>query len=162
MSSLTTPSGRERSIGIKIAIAARHMRQLFDERVESHGVTRAKWNLIATVAARPGATQRSIASALEISDVTAGRLIDRVCADGLLERRENPTDRRAYCVYLTEAAQPTLELLSGAALEYERDLFANFTNAELQQLDALLEKMAGNITSLRSETGERRALAAAS
>jgi MarR family transcriptional regulator for hemolysin len=162
MTAKVASNSRARSIGIKIAIAARHMRQLFDERVESHGVTRAKWNLIATVASRPGATQRSIASALEISDVTAGRLIDRVCADGLLERRENPTDRRAYCVYLTDAAQPTLELLSGAALEYERDLFANFSEAEMDQLDALLEKMASNITSLRSETGERKALAAAS
>ena len=151
-----------RSIGIKIAVAARHMRQLFDERVEAHGVTRAKWNLIATVSARPGATQRAIASALEISDVTAGRLIDRVCADGLLERRENPTDRRAYCVYLTDAAKPTLELLGGVAAEYEHDLFINFTEAEIEQLDGLLEKMARNLATLRNETGERKALAAAS
>ena len=102
--------------------------------------------MIAAVARNPGATQRSIASILEVREVTAGRLIDRLCADGYLERRENPSDRRAYCVYLTPASQPMLDLLSQVANEHEGHIFAGFTAEELAQLDALLDKVASNLS----------------
>ena len=97
-----------------MAVLARQMRQRFDERVEQMGVTRAKWVLIAAVARDPGTTQREIAAKLEVSDVTAGRMIDRVSADGLIERRADPQDRRAYRIFLTTAAQPLMAELSAA------------------------------------------------
>lgn len=141
-----------RQIGIKIAVLARQQRQLFDERVEAMGVTRAKYMLIATVARRPGLTQRMIASLLEVTDVTAGRMIDRVSADGLLERRENPNDRRAYCVYLTPAAQPILDRLATAAATYEEDIFAGVTAEELGVLGALLDRLQANMLDARRKT----------
>jgi MarR family transcriptional regulator for hemolysin len=121
------------------------MRLKFDQAVQDSGVTRAKWMLIAAVARNPGATQRSIASMLEVREVTAGRLIDRLCADGYLERRENPSDRRAYCVYLTPAAQPLLDKLGEMAIEHEEEVFANFTEEELKTLDELLDKLSRNL-----------------
>lgn len=138
--------GTPRAVGTKIAVVARQLRHRFDERLgHSGGGTRAKWMLIATVSARPGATQRTIATLLEVTDVTAGRLIDRVCADGLLERRENPQDRRAYCVYLTDAAQPVLRELAEAAQIFEEEMFAGFSAEELAQLDGLLDRLSRNI-----------------
>ena len=121
------------------------MRLKFDQAVQDSGVTRAKWTLIAAVARSPGATQRSIASMLEVREVTAGRLIDRLCADGYLERRENPSDRRAYCVYLTPAAQPLLDKLGEMAIEHEEQVFANFTEEELTTFDELLDKLSRNL-----------------
>jgi MarR family transcriptional regulator for hemolysin len=149
---------RKRAIAIKMAVASRQLRQRFDERVEQTGVTRAKWMLIATVASRPGATQRIIASLLEVSDVTAGRLIDRVCADGLLERRENPQDRRAYCVYLTPAAQPVLDQMASVAELYETEIFAGFTYEELESFNTLLDKLSENLNLGRRDCGDRKAL----
>jgi DNA-binding MarR family transcriptional regulator len=141
-----------RQIGTKLAVVARQQRQLFDERVEAMGVTRAKYILIATVGRRPGLTQRMIASLLEVTDVTAGRLIDRVTADGLLERRENPQDRRAYCVYLTPAAQPILDKLAKTADAYEKDVFVGFSDADLEQFDSLLDRMQANLMEARRKT----------
>lgn len=141
--------GRKRAIGVKMAVIARQLRQRFDTRVEQMGVTRAKWMLIASVAGDPGATQRMIATRLEVSDVTAGRLIDKVCADGLVERRENPQDRRAYCVYLTEAAEPLLKKLTKTAEAYEAEVFADFDDEDLKLLDGLLDRMSRNLNNRR-------------
>ena len=146
----------KRAIAIKMAIVSRQLRQRFDERVERTGMTRAKWMVIATVASRPGATQRIIASLLEVSDVTAGRLIDKVCADGLLERRENPQDRRAYCVYLTPAAQPVLDQMAVVAAEYEADIFAGLEGDDLDAFNVLLDKLAENIAGGRRDCGDRK------
>jgi DNA-binding MarR family transcriptional regulator len=150
------PVNRRREIGLKLSVLARQMRQRFDERVERMGVTRAKWVLIAAVAGDPGTTQREIAAKLEVSDVTAGRMIDRVCADGLLERRENPQDRRAYRICLTPAAQPVLAKLATAAEAYEEEMFACMSEAELEMLDGLLDKLAVHLGNSRRELNERK------
>ena len=150
------PANLRRGIGLKMAVLARQMRQRFDERVEEMGVTRAKWVLIAAVAGNPGSTQRELAATLEVSDVTAGRMIDRLCADGLIERLENPRDRRAYRVCLTPAARPVLEKLATAAEAYEAEMFSAMDERELETMDALLDKLAAHIGGARREHGDRR------
>ena len=130
---------------MKMTVLARQMRQRFDERVEQMGLTRTKWVLIATVSAHPGATQREIAEKLQVTDVTAGRLIDQMCADGLLQRRDSPHDRRAYSVVLTPAAQPVVEKLAKAAEAYEAETFANFGDDDLDLLESLLNRLSNNL-----------------
>jgi MarR family transcriptional regulator for hemolysin len=123
----------------------------FDQSAERSGLTRAQWTLIATVARNPGATQRTIAEGLEVREITAGRLIDRLCDDGYLKREENPSDRRAYCVYLTPAAQPVLDKLDELAKVHETAIFAGFDAAEVEKLDALLDIIAGNLSDFRGQ-----------
>jgi MarR family transcriptional regulator for hemolysin len=135
---------------LKLAVVARQARISFDQSVERRGLTRAKWTLIAVVAAKPGATQRMIAEVLEVREITAGRLIDRLCAEGYLKRHESPTDRRAYSVYLTSAAQAVMEKLNEVAKIHEAELFAGFDDADLKRLEALLDEVARNISTCRS------------
>jgi MarR family transcriptional regulator for hemolysin len=142
---------RSRAIGVKVAVIARQIRKRFDERVELDGVTRAKWSTVVAIARNPGATQRSIAAMLEITEVTAGQMVNRLCEDGYLQRREHPTDRRAYCLYLTPAAQPLLVRLAEIAKRLQVETFAGFTEAELAQLDALLDKLASNLAAQHEE-----------
>ena len=99
---IKTSRGKRRSVSLKLAIVARRLRMKYDQRVEEGGLTRAQWSVLAVVSRRPGATQRTLANLLFVTDVTAGRMVDRLCADGYLERRENPEDRRAYRIYLTD------------------------------------------------------------
>ena len=132
-------------------MVARQLRVTFDQSVERSGLTRAQWTLIAAVARNPGATQRMIAEALEVREITAGRLVDRLCDDGYLRRDENPGDRRAYCVYLTPAAQPVLDKLDELAKIHEAAIFAGLRAEDLQRLDALLDTLAGNLSDFRSQ-----------
>jgi MarR family transcriptional regulator for hemolysin len=133
-----------------LTVIARQLRLSFDHSVERSGLTRAKWTLIAAVAHRPGATQRMIAEALEVREISAGRLIDRLCAEGYLKRREHPSDRRAYCVYLTPAAQPVLDKLEELGKIHEAEMFAGFESEDLERLNALLDAITHNLSTLRS------------
>jgi len=49
---------------------------------------------------------------LDLRPITVTRLLDRLCANGLIERRPDPNDRRAKRLYLTAAAKPLLERLA--------------------------------------------------
>jgi MarR family transcriptional regulator, transcriptional regulator for hemolysin len=137
---------RKRSTALKLIVVARHLRRSFDQSVDRSGLTRAKWTLIAAVAHKPGATQRMIAEALEVREVTVGRMIDRLCAQGYLKRREHPSDRRAYCVYLTPAAQPVLDTIGELGKIHEAVIFAGFDNDDLERLNELLDAIARNLS----------------
>jgi MarR family transcriptional regulator, transcriptional regulator for hemolysin len=98
------------------------------------------------VARRPGATQRIIAEALDMSEAAAGRLVDRLCAENLLERRPKVDDKRAYCVFLTEAALPILDRLTMLAAKHEDLAFRGIADSELAPLDRLLDRIYQNIS----------------
>ena len=140
---------KRRTISTKLTVLARQLWLDFDQSAEKVGVSRAKWRLIAAVSRRPGATQRTLATLLQVTDVTAGRLIDSLCEEGYLERHENPEDRRAYLVYLTPLAQPVLDQLGVIALAHERGAFAGFDEADLAMLESLLDRIARNVEESR-------------
>ena len=135
----------KRDIGIRLNVLARVLRSRFDRQVADLGVTRSQWSMIIVVARHPGATQRTIAEALEMSEASAGRLIDRLCADGLLQRQERHDDRRARSVYITQKAEPLLAQLGDIARSGEDKIFKGFCRDELDQLKSLLDRIYRNV-----------------
>ncbi|CAN7542793.1 MarR family transcriptional regulator [Phenylobacterium sp. LjRoot225] len=140
---------RKMAMGVKLTVIARQLWLDFDQDAEKIGLTRAKWSVVAEANRAPGATQRMIAMRLQVTDVTAGRLIDRLCAEGLLERHENPEDRRAYRVYPTEKAQPVLAQLQELAASHAREAFAGFQTEDLAELEGLLDAISRNLGKTR-------------
>jgi MarR family transcriptional regulator for hemolysin len=137
--------GTGRHIGLRLAVVARLLRQDFDRHAADIGVTRSQWAMIAVVSRRQGATQRVIAEIMEMSEASAGRLIDRLCADGLLERRDRDDDRRARAVYLTEAAEPLLAKLATIAIETEERMFMGFSDDDLERMQGYVDRIYGNV-----------------
>ena len=135
----------KRNIALRINVLARMMRNRFDREVAGLNITRSQWSMIVVVARLPGATQRTIAEALEMSEASAGRLIDRLCSDGLLERQERFDDRRARAVYLTPAAEPLLAKLDQLGRDGEQRVFRGFSDAELLVLDQALDRIYRNL-----------------
>ena len=135
-----------RQVGLRMTVISRLQRNNFDRKVAGLNVTRSQWAMIAIVARYPGSTQRTIAEYLEMSEASAGRLIDRLCADGLLERRDRRDDRRARAVYLTEAAGPLLEKLGAIAVESEARMFSGFSDEEIQQLLGFMDRIYENVS----------------
>ena len=127
------------------------MRKLFDASVGDIDITRSQWTTILVVSKRPGATQREIAEVLEMSEASAGRVIDRLCADGMLERRPKEDDRRAHTIWPTPAAEPVLEKLGQVASGYDAMVFAGLSDTEMDTLERLLAKLYANVTARRRE-----------
>ncbi|MEO5587285.1 MAG: MarR family winged helix-turn-helix transcriptional regulator [Novosphingobium sp.] len=140
-----TDSQVKQEIAIRISVLARLLRSDFDRRLSDINITRSQWGLIAVVARRPGSTQRSIAEILEMSEASAGRLIDRLCADGLLERREREDDRRARAVYVTPAAEPLLNRAAEVARANADRIFLGLDEQQIAQLSTSLGVMYHNL-----------------
>jgi MarR family transcriptional regulator for hemolysin len=59
----------------------------------------------------------TVADEIGLAGPSLVRLLDQLCAGGLIERRDDPNDRRAKCLWLTRAGREVVE-------EMERELTA--------------------------------------
>ena len=98
----------ERDLLIVLHDVARLLRTRFDQRARAHGMTRAQWLILARLNRQPGLSQNEMAAICEVEPITVARLVDRLEARGLLERRADPSDRRIKRLHLLPAAQPIL------------------------------------------------------
>ena len=150
-----------RKVSLKIAITTRQLRRHFDQMVAELGVTRSQWTVIAAVGQAPGETQRRLAEELEMSEASAGRLVDRLCSDGLLLRRPKDEDRRAHCVYLTPAGEALIADLAKVAASQETVAFAGLDAEDLGRFVDVFDRILGNLgrptrAAVRADKGRRR------
>ena len=109
-------------------------------------MTRAQWVILARVNAKPGLSQNELAAILEVEPISVGRLIDRLEARGLVERRADPADRRIRRLHLLPAAEPILEEISKARDILGEELLDGVElSVRTQMVDALL-RMKNNLT----------------
>src|SRR5262245_30126935 len=103
---------------------ARLVRRRFEQvsRDRQLGLTRAQAALLIHLARHEGVNQVSLAEVMELEPITLVRLLDRLQAAGLVERRPDPQDRRARILYLTDAARPLLARIKVVAEEVHQHL----------------------------------------
>ena len=87
---------------------ARLLRVDADKRARAHGMTRAQWAILIWLERQPGISQKELAELLEVEPITVARLIDRLEARGMVERRPDPKDRRIWRLHLCAARVPVL------------------------------------------------------
>jgi DNA-binding MarR family transcriptional regulator len=136
---------------IVLSDVARILRTRADQRARAHGMTRAQWVIMARVERHPGLSQNELASLLEVEPITVGRLVDRLEARGLIERRADPSDRRIRRLHLTEAAAPLLKELAAARAELNAILTAGLPADVLTTTIDCLLRMKSNLTDLPEE-----------
>ncbi len=137
-----------RSLGFLLGDVSRLIRMRFDARAEELGLTRAQWRVLAQLRRREGINQSALAEILEIEPITLVRHIDRLVAKGLVERRPDPNDRRAWKLYLMEEVQPVLDRLRELSEQTRNDALAGIPNAQREQLIDNLLLMKANLATL--------------
>jgi hypothetical protein len=97
------------SLGFLISDLSRRLRRRFDERARQLGATRAQWRTL-TMLCRNGLSQGALAELLEVEPIALCRIVNRLEGAAPVERRRDPTDRRAWQLVLTES-RPILDKL---------------------------------------------------
>ncbi|HEY4343147.1 MAG TPA: MarR family transcriptional regulator [Parvibaculum sp.] len=136
------------NIGFLISDASRMLRRIFNERVTPMGLTQAQWRALVHLSRNEGLNQVSLSELLEVQPITVARLIDKLVAAGLVERRPDPNDRRAQRLFLTAQAAPVLDHIWEIADETYSVVLAGFSAAERETLLDLLTRMRANTTTL--------------
>ncbi|MES2055911.1 MAG: MarR family winged helix-turn-helix transcriptional regulator [Pseudomonadota bacterium] len=133
------------SLGFLISDVSRLMRRRFDERARLIGVTRAQWRTLFVVSRNEGANQGGLADILEVEPITLCRMVDRLEESGLLERRRDPADRRAWQIFLTPKARPLLDQLRTIGEDMFEHALDGVTQAARDELVAALTLIQTNL-----------------
>lgn len=92
-----------------------------------------------------GISQVQLAQITDTDPMTLVRILDRMEADGLVERRPDPNDRRARCLYLLDAAGPVLKEIWRVSDKARAKSFTRMSAEDREHLVRLLEQMYANL-----------------
>lgn len=144
--SAVIPGPRTPPIGLQLAGAARVVSRAFDDALGAAGGSLPVWLVLLNLKMRRQvANQRELAAAVGIREATLTHHLNAMEADGLLTRRRDPSNRRVHLVELTDAGEAAFMRLRDAALAFDRRLRRGISAAELDGLQALLERLAANV-----------------
>ena len=134
-----------RNFGFLLHDVARLMRKRFEQNARGLGLTRSQCQVLAHLARQEGIPQSGLADILEVEPITLTRILDRLEAAGLVERRPHPTDRRIRRLYLTAAARPLLGDIFAIGAATRGEALDGVPEAERERLFEILATMKENL-----------------
>ena len=152
------PRSLNREFSFSISDVARMIRTYADHKARQFGITRAQWVVLVRLDRFEGLKQSELADMLDLQPITLTRLLDRLSAGGLIERRADPNDRRANRLYLTPAARPLLERLGDLGEQLMTTALAGVDRDSIERMVAQLATVKEN---LRQAIAQRDAATAA-
>lgn len=127
------------------------MRRRFDQKARHLGLTRAQWQVLAHLARNEGINQAGLADLLDLEPITVCRLVDRMEEGGWLERRPDPSDRRARRLFMTAKARPMIAALRELAEELYAEALVGLSAEQRGELVAMLDRIRANLADRRGE-----------
>jgi DNA-binding MarR family transcriptional regulator len=114
----------------------------FAERLETLGLTTRMWGVLNVLDVEGAITQQSLGKCVGIDPSSMVSTIDELEAQGLVERRRHPSDRRAHALHLTAKGRQTLSRGRELARGAQDELLGPLDAEEREQLHALLLRLA--------------------
>lgn len=133
------------NFGFQVSETARALRRDFDRRAAALGVTRAQWRALTWLSREPGIRQVDLAERLDVEPITLCRMVDRMAEAGLVERRRDEHDRRAWRLHLTAKAHPLVEKLRRLADSLLREALQGVSEEEQARTLAVLSTIRANL-----------------
>lgn len=133
--------------GFLIHDVSRIRKKVVDQAVVHHGITRSQFWVLVNIAryGRDGIAQTELARLMSVGKVSLGGLIDRMEANGIVERQPDPVDRRAKKVVMTSKGDDLLYDLQDLIEVLNKQIMKGITREQNKVLDELLRTMKRNL-----------------
>ena len=137
------------NIGYLLGDRSRLLRRAFDDRVRAVGVTGPQARLLMFLSRNEGENQGFYAEQLDVEAITLCRMVDRMADAGLIERRRDPADRRAWRLHLTDKSKAMIVGLRECVDRLIEEMLAGITVTERETFARIL-------TAIGTNLGDRR------
>lgn len=146
------PGGAALKVSRRFGFILRDVSRLYVERFEQHaaslGLTLLQCRALVRLSEGEGVSQVKLAELTDLEPMALVRILDRMEAEGWLERRIDPRDRRVRCLYLTRKAKPLLEDIRRLMDLTWGDAFAGIPKSKSELLTELLDTVRSNLMAL--------------
>lgn len=133
--------GRAR-LGQRIQNVSRLWRRVANQRLDDYGVSHATAAPLLALWRMGGeARQGVVAEMAGLEGPSMVRLVDVLLAEGLITRREDPSDRRAKILQLTTQGEARMERIMTVLDDLREELLAGIDEDALAGASAVLERL---------------------
>ncbi len=139
---------RFRQLGFLFKDVSRRYTRRFEERAQRLALTLPQCRALIHLQSNEGVSQKRLAELADVDPMTLVRILDRMEADGWVQRRFDPADRRAHTLWLTAEAVPVLEQIWQLIIETRAEMLQGLSSEERTVLVTLLERVHANLTAL--------------
>lgn len=139
---------QQRNFGFLLKDVSRRQVQRFEEHARALSLTLVQCRTLVRLSENEGASQARLAVLADVEPMTMVRTLDRMEADGLVERRVDPADRRARRLHLTARGRPLVEEIWKLSDRTRAELFAGIGARERHAFMDVLERIHANASAL--------------
>jgi MarR family transcriptional regulator for hemolysin len=138
---------RNLQLGFLLKNVSRRYTRRFEERAQTLSLTLPQCRALSHLQNNEGISQKRLSELTELDPMTLVRILDRMEADGWVQRRFDPTDRRAHTLWLTAKARPVLDHVAQLISDTRADALQGLSNEERERLTELLQRVHANLSS---------------
>jgi MarR family transcriptional regulator, transcriptional regulator for hemolysin len=132
-------------IGLRLFTASKAVRRAFDRSLAAADGSIPMWLVLTNLKSAAWRSQNDLAAAVGIEGPTLTRHLDALERQGLVRRRQDPSDRRAVVVELTDEGHAAHARLREVVIAFDRRLRSGLSQDEVDTLRELLGRLEANV-----------------
>jgi MarR family transcriptional regulator, lower aerobic nicotinate degradation pathway regulator len=121
--------------------SAQRIREISDEALKPYQMTGRHVGVLTTIHEKGSVPQNEIGHCMHIDRTTMVDVVDDLENKGLVERKENPVDRRAYALALTAKGKEILPKVQKLGFDAERQYLSHLQPKEQKDIIQILQKL---------------------
>ena len=137
----TNSSRPSKYVCYKLSRVMRKIHRYYESSFSQYGITPAQFYVLSAVWENDGVKFKELAKSLEMDGSTLTSILDRLERQDLLERRDDPEDRRSLLVFLKEKAKHSLGQITCLAEKLDQEIKERFSDEEFATFERVLEKL---------------------
>jgi MarR family transcriptional regulator, transcriptional regulator for hemolysin len=147
---MSQPAPSRSRFGMLFVGVARRWRAALDASLVDVGLSDATWAPLVHIGrCGGGISQKELAARVGIDGSSLVRLLDILAAKDLIERRQDPDDRRSNLLFLKPAGKAAVRNIQRVLTVVEAHMLADLNDAEIESLTSALEGVDALIGALR-------------
>lgn len=141
------PAPPQQPIGLRLARTARAVGTAFERALAEAGGSASTWQVLLLVRSGQWGTQSELAQAMGVTAATLTHHLNAMERAGLVRRWREDDNRRVQRVALTDEGVALFDRLREVALAHDARLRSQLSDAEVAQLEQLLDRLASGVAS---------------
>lgn len=142
MMSQNKNTGPSRYICFNLSRVMRRVQRYYESSLSSFGITPVQFYVLSALWENDGVKFKDLARNLSMDGSTLTGILDRMERQDLVERRNDPEDRRSLLIYLKERAQKSEKEITGLAERLNSEIKAKFSEEDFAVFEKVLSGLA--------------------
>ncbi|MFL4498968.1 MarR family winged helix-turn-helix transcriptional regulator [Weissella sp. MSCH1] len=129
----------------EIGMIARALDSISNVEFKEFNLTKGQYLYLVRIVEQPDIIQEALSDLIMVDRTTVSRAVKKLIADGLVEKQDNPGNLKIKHLRATEKGRAIYQVIKRENDYSEAVALQGFSNAEVQQLNAMLIRMRENV-----------------